>query len=113
MIGDYATPQAFRSAPEARLRLIAQQRGIDLRRLYRWVAFERLLARLFAPATPPWVLKGGYALEVRFDNRAAPRSTWIWRLPIRRVGRRTLARMRKNPGRRSVTNICNRPPCML
>ncbi|MEJ5312637.1 MAG: nucleotidyl transferase AbiEii/AbiGii toxin family protein [Anaerolineae bacterium] len=70
MIGDYATPQAFRSALEARLRLIAQQRGIDLRRLYRWVAFERLLARLFAPTSPPWVLKGGYALEVRFDNRA-------------------------------------------
>lgn len=49
---------------------MAQQRGIDLRRLYRWVAFERLLARLFAPMSLPWVLKGGYALEVRFDNRA-------------------------------------------
>jgi len=70
VIGNYATPQAFRSALEARLRLMAQQRGIDLRRLYRWVAFERLLARLFAPTSPPWVLKGGYALEVRFDNRA-------------------------------------------
>ncbi|MGC9394033.1 MAG: nucleotidyl transferase AbiEii/AbiGii toxin family protein [Anaerolineae bacterium] len=70
MIGDYATPQAFRSALEARLRHLAQQRGIDLRRLYRWVAFERLLARLFAQDEPPWVLKGGYALEVRFDDRA-------------------------------------------
>ncbi len=70
MIGDYATPQAFRSALEARLRHLAQQRSIDLRRLYRWVAFERLLARLFAPTSPPWLLKGGYALEVRFDNRA-------------------------------------------
>jgi hypothetical protein len=70
VIGDYATPQAFRSALEARLRNLAQQRGIDLRRLYRWVAFERLLARLSVPASPPWVLKGGYALEVRFDNRA-------------------------------------------
>lgn len=70
MIGEYTTPQAFRSAVEARLRNLAQQRGIDLRRLYRWVAFERLLARLFAPTSPPWVLKGGYALEVRFDNRA-------------------------------------------
>jgi predicted nucleotidyltransferase component of viral defense system len=70
VIGDYATPQAFRSAAEARLRHLAQQRGIDLRRLYRWVAFERLLARLFTPDEPPWVLKGGYALEVRFDDRA-------------------------------------------
>lgn len=70
MTGDYATPQAFRSALEARLRLMAQQRGIDLRRLYRWVAFERLLARLFVQASPPWVLKGGYALELRFADRA-------------------------------------------
>ncbi len=70
LIGAYATHQAFRSALEARLRYLAQQRGLDLRRLYRRVAFERLLARLFAQDTPPWLLKGGYALELRFDERA-------------------------------------------
>jgi hypothetical protein len=70
MIGAYATPQAFRSALESRLRNLAQQQGTDLRRLYRRAAFERLLARLFADAAPPWLLKGGYALELRFEERA-------------------------------------------
>jgi hypothetical protein len=70
LIGPYATSQAFRSALAARLRNLAQQQGTDLRRLYRRVAFERLLARLFAADAPPWLLKGGYALELRFDDRA-------------------------------------------
>jgi predicted nucleotidyltransferase component of viral defense system len=70
IIGPYATPQAFRNALESRLRNKAQQQGMDLRRLYRRVAFERLLARLFAEAAPPWLLKGGHALELRFDERA-------------------------------------------
>jgi hypothetical protein len=33
----------------------------------RQVAFDRLLARLFLPDQPSWVLKGGYALELLFD----------------------------------------------
>jgi hypothetical protein len=32
------------------------------------VAFDRLLARLFHGDTPPWALKGGYALELQFDT---------------------------------------------
>lgn len=70
MIGPYDTPQAFRVALEARLRNIAQSRGTDLQRLQRRVAFERLLARLFAQDDPPWLLKGGYALELRLEDRA-------------------------------------------
>jgi len=70
MIGPYDTPHAFRTALEARLRNIAQSRGTDLQRLRRRVAFERLLARLFALDDPPWLLKGGYALELRFEDRA-------------------------------------------
>jgi len=70
MIGPYDTPQAFRAALETRLRNMAQQEGIDLQRLQRRVAFERLLARLFAGDDPPWLLKGGYALELRFRDRA-------------------------------------------
>jgi hypothetical protein len=31
---------------------------------------ERLLARLFAIADPPWLLKGGYAMELRYRPRA-------------------------------------------
>jgi hypothetical protein len=70
MIGPYDTPQAFRAALETRLRNMAQQGGIDLQRLQRRVAFERLLARLFSGDDPPWLLKGGYALELRFRDRA-------------------------------------------
>jgi hypothetical protein len=70
VIGAYATPQAFRTALETRLRNIAQSHGTDLQRLQRRVAFERLLARLFAQGDPPWLLKGGFALELRLENRA-------------------------------------------
>jgi hypothetical protein len=70
LIGPYETPQAFRNALETRLRNTAQERGTDLQRLQRCVAFERLLARLFVGGDPPWLLKGGYALELRLEHRA-------------------------------------------
>ncbi|MEK7474693.1 MAG: nucleotidyl transferase AbiEii/AbiGii toxin family protein [Candidatus Coatesbacteria bacterium] len=34
------------------------------------MAFERLLARLFADPQAPWVLKGGYSLEIRMRTEA-------------------------------------------
>jgi hypothetical protein len=64
----YATGVAFRRALEDRLQDIAGKEGIDLQRLRRQVAFDRLLARLFQVGQPlalPWVLKGGYAMELR------------------------------------------------
>ena len=70
MIGPYNSAQAFRQALAVRLRHIAQEQGLDLQRLQRRVAFERLLARLFAQAEPPWLLKGGYALELRLAGQA-------------------------------------------
>ena len=70
MIDRYKTSQAFRTALETRLREIAHSRGTDLQRLRRRVAFERLLARLFSQVDPPWLLKGGYALELRLQERA-------------------------------------------
>ena len=65
MQGKYATSSAFRRALEDRLRQQALREGIDLQRLRRHIAFERLLARLFVDNPPPWVLKGGYSLELR------------------------------------------------
>ena len=65
----YATAGAFRTALEARLNERARRDGVDLHRLRRQVAFDRLLARMFDPSQPirdDWVLKGGYALEMRF-----------------------------------------------
>ncbi|MBU0702710.1 MAG: nucleotidyl transferase AbiEii/AbiGii toxin family protein [Chloroflexi bacterium] len=70
MIGPYDAPETFRIALETRLRNTAQSRGTDLQRLRRRVAFERLLARLFVQDDPPWLLKGGYALELRLQDQA-------------------------------------------
>jgi hypothetical protein len=70
LIGPYETPHAFRAALESRLRNAAREHATDLDRLRRRVAFERLLARLFHVEDPPWLLKGGYALELRLKDMA-------------------------------------------
>ena len=62
----YANAEAFRNALEDRLRTVAQERGVQIQGLRLKVAIERLLARLFAEKDPPWLLKGGYAMELRF-----------------------------------------------
>ncbi len=62
----YATAGAFRRALEERLKAASQRDQVDLGRLRRQVAFDRLLARLFREETATWALKGGYALELRF-----------------------------------------------
>ncbi|MDE2425922.1 MAG: nucleotidyl transferase AbiEii/AbiGii toxin family protein [Elusimicrobia bacterium] len=69
----YATAVAFRSALEDRLKSIAVKEGIALERARREVSFDRLLARLFARLDAPWVLKGGYALELRMKEARATR----------------------------------------
>ena len=43
----YATAAAFRRALEDRLQDIAEKESVDLQRVRRQVAFDRLLARLF------------------------------------------------------------------
>lgn len=62
----YTTSEAFRTALEERLTKIAREEGIDLQRIRRQVAFDRLLARLALAPGNPWVLKGGYAMELRY-----------------------------------------------
>ena len=57
---------------EERLKRASLTDQIDPNRLRRQVSFDRLLARLFREDPAPWVLKGGYALELRFK---AARST--------------------------------------
>ena len=78
----YATAGAFRKALEERLKRASLTDRIDLNRLRRQVAFDRLLARLFREEPAPWVLKGGYALELRFK---AARSTVDIDLTLQRV----------------------------
>lgn len=64
----YPSAVAFRQALEARLNNIARDGGIDIQRLRRQVAFDRLLCRLFHNADSPWALKGGYAMELRLHT---------------------------------------------
>jgi len=66
----YKTSQALRIALEARLLETATRTGIDLQRLRRRVAFDRLLARMFSARAdrPAWHLKGGYAIELRIET---------------------------------------------
>lgn len=58
-------------ALEHRLQKHAAESGLNLQRLRRTVAFNRFLARIFADKMSPWVLKGGYAMELRLHNARA------------------------------------------
>jgi len=78
----YATAGAFRRALEERLKRASLTDQIDPNRLRRQVSFDRLLARLFREEPAPWVLKGGYALELRFK---VARSTVDIDLTVQRV----------------------------
>ena len=64
----YATGLALRTALEERLKRVAREEEVDLQRLRRQVAFDRFLARLFPSAGAEWILKGGYAMELRFQT---------------------------------------------
>ena len=64
----YASGIALRTALEERLKQASREEAIDLQRLRRQVAFDRFLARLFRGPNTDWVLKGGYAMELRFQT---------------------------------------------
>ena len=66
----YASAAAFRQALEARFVALSRDGGVSLVRLRKSVAFDRLLARLFAVAPDRWVLKGGLALDYRLGTKA-------------------------------------------
>ncbi|MBI5711208.1 MAG: nucleotidyl transferase AbiEii/AbiGii toxin family protein [Candidatus Eisenbacteria bacterium] len=83
--GGYQTPRAFAQALDARLRNRSRAGSDDLVRFRRLVAFDRLLARLFHGEDGAcWLVKGGYALEVRYGFGA--RSTRDMDLAVTRLG---------------------------
>lgn len=61
----------FRRSIEAKLANIAKQSGQDLQRLRRKLAFDRLLTRIFKNQRHCFLLKGGYAMELRFAQARA------------------------------------------
>ena len=67
---NYQTAAAFRRALEDRLRNQAVSTGAPLVRLRKMVAFDRVLSRLQAADPSAWLLKGGFALQLRFGDRS-------------------------------------------
>ena len=66
----YRDATAFRQALEQRLRSHAAGDPARLTRNRKRVAFDRLLARLNEAAPDRWLLKGGFALDLRLSERA-------------------------------------------
>ena len=61
----YNSPTAFRQALEQRLKTHAAGNEAQLARDRKRIAFDRLLARLAATAPDRWLVKGGFALDLR------------------------------------------------
>ena len=71
MVTTFKTPTDFRRSLETRLKNIANKNSLDLQRTRRKLAFERLLARIFHNDASNFILKGGYAMELRFSTSRA------------------------------------------
>ena len=67
---EYKSGAAFRRALEERLRSSSLEKGIPLVRLRKTVAFDRFLTRLIQIQPDKWILKGGYAIQLRLLNKA-------------------------------------------
>jgi hypothetical protein len=70
VIKQFKTADAFKKALEDHLRRRANQHNIPLSTMQLKFVIERLLARLFRKPNPPWLLKGGFAMDLRFRPRA-------------------------------------------
>jgi hypothetical protein len=66
----YRTATALRQALDSRLVAESRRSSVELWRLRKRVAADRLLAALAAVAPGRWILKGGVALDLRFGDRA-------------------------------------------
>lgn len=84
----YKNAADFRKSLEAGLQREAKETGIDLHRVKRRVAFDRLLARIFVHPNPPFFLKGGYAMELRLAAARATKDidlTYLQRLKTKEI----------------------------
>ncbi len=70
MARHFGSAAAFKASLEAHLRKLAGERTTPLSTLQLKLVIERLLARLFREPNPPWLLKGGFAMDLRFRPRA-------------------------------------------
>ncbi len=65
---NYATPLAFKTAVEQRLRTEASALGMDLNRRRQLFVFDRYLARIFTILQDAVILKGGMVIELRLER---------------------------------------------
>jgi len=70
MAKKFRSGAAFKTALEAHLRKHAAERAVPYSTLQLKFVMERLLARLFRNPDPPWLLKGGFAMDLRFRPQA-------------------------------------------
>lgn len=101
----YATGAALRAALEERLKQIAKTENIELQRLRRQVAFDRFLARLFHSADTQWVLKGGYAMELRFQIARATKDIDFTVRTVSAQGRDAVLGYLQETGRRDLNDF--------
>lgn len=66
----YKAAGAFRQALEERLRNQSLRSNQTLTRLRKMVAFDRFLARLTKKEPKAWIIKGGFAIQLRLGDRA-------------------------------------------
>ena len=66
----YEAPADFRQALEERFRQREQETKEPLVRMRKRLVFERCMVRLQKKSDSPWVVKGGFALELRMGMRA-------------------------------------------
>ena len=66
----FGSAAAFKASLESHLRKRAADQKAPLSTLQLKLVIERLLARLFHAPDPPWLLKGGFAMDLRFRPRA-------------------------------------------
>ena len=88
----YTSATAFRQALETRLANIAHDEAMDIQRLRRQVAFDRLLCRVFHTPGSPWALKGGYAMELRLQTTRTTKDIDLsWRGKLKATSKKDVA----------------------
>ena len=70
MAKKFTSAAAFKASLEDRLRTRSRELSLPFQTLQLKFVMERLLARLFHDIEVPWLLKGGFAMDLRFRPRA-------------------------------------------
>ncbi len=70
MANKFTSAAAWKTSLEDRLRTRASELSLPFQTLQLKFVIERLLARLFHGDDVPWLLKGGFAMDLRFRPRA-------------------------------------------